>query len=162
MLPAVLGPVLSLFGNLQSILQHHAAPSPQPPPQPLNFRLRHIHGVANERNIIFHDVQPSYDAASIHSVPTKRMKVHRPKSQAGFHRARLRYRRKETELETLDWDEDEIVGPDVTSRETLIELAKMTSNAYVDPTDPQWYNLTEKWNKASIRHDIQFKRSSLN
>jgi len=45
----------------------------------------------------------------------------------------------------LDWDEDEIPGPDVSKRETLLLLAKMTSNAYVEPNTDGWYNLTDGW-----------------
>jgi len=46
----------------------------------------------------------------------------------------------------LDWLEDEIIGPDVEKRETLLELAKMTNNAYVEPEDPAWYELGSEWN----------------
>jgi lipase ATG15 len=51
--------------------------------------------------------------------------------------------------QTLDlpWDEDEIIGPDVESRETLLELAKMTNNAYVEPGDPAWYDLEGNWSE---------------
>lgn len=52
-------------------------------------------------------------------------------------------------METLDWEEDEIVVPDATSREALLELAKMTNNAYLEPGDDGWYNLTDNWNKVS-------------
>lgn len=52
--------------------------------------------------------------------------------------------------EPLQWDEEEISSPDVDSRETLLELAKMTNNAYVQPDDPEWYELGGGWN--SVRH----------
>ncbi|KAH7913529.1 Alpha/Beta hydrolase protein [Hygrophoropsis aurantiaca] len=45
----------------------------------------------------------------------------------------------------LQWEEQELVGPDVESRETLLELAKMTNNAYVTRDDPAWYELDERW-----------------
>ena len=45
----------------------------------------------------------------------------------------------------LDWNEEEIIGPDVESRETLLILAKMTSNAYLQPDDKGWYPLGENW-----------------
>lgn len=45
----------------------------------------------------------------------------------------------------LDWDEEEVMGPDVNSRETLLMLAKMTSNAYLQPDDKGWYPLGENW-----------------
>jgi hypothetical protein len=46
----------------------------------------------------------------------------------------------------LDWEEDEVAGPDVTRRETLLLLAKMTSNTYFTPGARGWYNLTDEWN----------------
>lgn len=50
----------------------------------------------------------------------------------------------------LPWDEDEVDGPDVNDRETLLMLAKMTYNAYVQPTDPDWYELGEKWPNVRV------------
>jgi lipase ATG15 len=44
------------------------------------------------------------------------------------------------------WEEDEIVGPDVESRETLLLLAKMTNNAYLEPGEAGWYDLGDGWN----------------
>ena len=49
----------------------------------------------------------------------------------------------------LDWDEDEVPGPDVESRETLLELAKITNNAYLEPGEPGWYELGDNWNVVS-------------
>jgi putative lipase involved disintegration of autophagic bodies len=46
----------------------------------------------------------------------------------------------------LDWEEDEVSGPDVMRRETLLLLAKMTSNTYFEPHKGGWYNLTDEWN----------------
>ena len=46
----------------------------------------------------------------------------------------------------LDWQEDEVSGPDVTRRGTLLLLAKMTSNTYFEPHKRGWYNLTDEWN----------------
>jgi lipase ATG15 len=51
--------------------------------------------------------------------------------------------------EDIPWEEDEISGPDVESRETLLELAKMTHNAYIDPDDPAWYELDRNWTVVS-------------
>jgi putative lipase involved disintegration of autophagic bodies len=45
----------------------------------------------------------------------------------------------------LPWYETEILEPNAEKRETLLELAKMTNNAYVTPDDSQWYELSEKW-----------------
>ena len=45
----------------------------------------------------------------------------------------------------LNWQEDEVFGPDVMRRETLLLLAKMTSNTYYEPYKRGWYNLTDDW-----------------
>ncbi|PAV16217.1 alpha beta-hydrolase [Pyrrhoderma noxium] len=49
------------------------------------------------------------------------------------------------ESAVLHWEEDEVEGPDVGRRETLLALAKMTYNAYVEPTDADWYELDKEW-----------------
>jgi len=49
---------------------------------------------------------------------------------------------------SLAWDDEELTAPDVESRETLLELAKMTNNAYVEPDDPAWYDLGANWTTA--------------
>ncbi|KAG5337287.1 hypothetical protein C0989_009933 [Termitomyces sp. Mn162] len=48
----------------------------------------------------------------------------------------------------LQWNEEEVIGPDVESRETLLELAKMTNNAYLCDDDPDWYDLGDSWNDS--------------
>jgi hypothetical protein len=45
----------------------------------------------------------------------------------------------------LDWEEGQVSGPDVTRRETLLLLAKMTGNSYYVPGYCKWYNLTGEW-----------------
>jgi lipase ATG15 len=50
--------------------------------------------------------------------------------------------------QSLDWEEEIVPGPDVESRETLLTLAKMSNNAYVEPGDAYWYDLGERWNKT--------------
>ncbi len=37
------------------------------------------------------------------------------------------------------WYEDEVDGPNVEYRETLLILVKMMYNAYAEPADPDWY-----------------------
>ncbi|WVF67139.1 hypothetical protein IAT40_001884 [Kwoniella sp. CBS 6097] len=44
-----------------------------------------------------------------------------------------------------EWDDVEVVVPDTTDRQTLITLAKMTSNAYVLPDGGEWWP-TGDWN----------------
>lgn len=40
-----------------------------------------------------------------------------------------------------DWDDVEVDAPDVTDRQTLLTLAKMSSNAYTTPEESNWYPL---------------------
>jgi len=48
----------------------------------------------------------------------------------------------------LTWGEEEVLGPDVTSRDTILRLAKMTNNAYAYPEEGErkWYDLGGNWN----------------
>ena len=46
-----------------------------------------------------------------------------------------------------DWEDVEVLGPDVTDRQTLISLAKMSSNAYVTPDGGEWWPL-DGWNSS--------------
>ena len=112
----------------------------------LNFRLRHFHAVTPSANVYFADV-PSH--SSLHaeappfSIPISPVGTVRPRSAAAFAEARALSMRGQSAA--LDWDEDWIPGPDVSKRETLLLLAKMTSNAYVEPNTDGWYNLTDDW-----------------
>ncbi|KAJ9109710.1 hypothetical protein QFC19_001940 [Naganishia cerealis] len=47
-----------------------------------------------------------------------------------------------------DWEEMEVEAPDVTDRETLLSLAMMSSNAYIEPDTPEWYPL-DNWNATT-------------
>lgn len=38
-----------------------------------------------------------------------------------------------------DWEDVEVMGPDVTDRQTLLALAKISSNAYVTPDGGEWW-----------------------
>ncbi|KAG2052224.1 hypothetical protein BDR06DRAFT_1057840 [Suillus hirtellus] len=48
----------------------------------------------------------------------------------------------------LPWYKTEILGPNVEKQETLLELAKMTNDAYVTPDDSQWYELGKNWSNS--------------
>ncbi|KAG9102846.1 putative lipase atg15, partial [Ceratobasidium sp. 370] len=91
---------------------------------------------------------------------TRRTTVHRPISQDAFHAAR--HRRNEKSLfgrlglgrewaQSLGWDEDDVEGPATDKRETVLALAKMTNNAYLEPADAGWYDLGGNW---TTEHDI--------
>ncbi|EJU04303.1 alpha/beta-hydrolase [Dacryopinax primogenitus] len=78
----------------------------------------------------------------LRSVPTR---VYRPRSQQVFHEGR-RNGRMSGQLLDVPWDEDVVPGPDVSDRETVLLLAKMTSNAYTSPENSDWYPLGDRWN----------------
>lgn len=84
-----------------------------------------------------------------HALKTRRTSVHKPRSQDAFHRARLRSRRHD-QTEVLEWEDDEVLGPDVEDRETILQLAKMTNNAYVERGDATWYNLSDVWRNVRV------------
>jgi len=123
----------------------------------LKFELRHLHAISSA-TVLFSDVSSpellqtltlSHPSDSIkattYSIKTSWIKTHRPSSFASFSNARLRSLQF-GENEWVDWEEDEMVGPDVESRETLLELAKMTNNAYFEPNETGWYGLNGTWN----------------
>ena len=119
----------------------------------LVFELRHQHGVTPEGAIVFNDPLRTQQALSLarsssHSVSTRHIRRTRPRSQEAFQSARTRSRlfRENT---VIDWDEDEIEAPNVEKRETLLSLAKMTNNAYLEPGETGWYELGKEWNVVS-------------
>ncbi|KAF8510341.1 Alpha/Beta hydrolase protein [Gautieria morchelliformis] len=86
-----------------------------------------------------------------YTLMTRMTKTHRPSSFASFARARMKPFPwgDEDEPEELSWSEDDVLGPDVTNRESLLHLAKMTNNAYAYPNNGdgrEWYDLGHNWN----------------
>lgn len=77
--------------------------------------------------------------------------VYRPRSLQALHDARrqsLQYR--ESPAEPLEWDVNEVLGPDVEDRHTLAQLARMSGNAYALPGFPNWYEVDRAWNQVII------------
>ncbi|KII89449.1 hypothetical protein PLICRDRAFT_608546 [Plicaturopsis crispa FD-325 SS-3] len=116
-------------------------------PAPLRFQLRHEHGVSNDSRILLSDVVSSNALVQeTYNVNTRRIRAHRPSSFSAFSSARFRSLWN-LESEILRWDEVEVDGPNVDDRQTLLTLAKMTSNAYYsDPQEKDWYTLGDDWN----------------
>ncbi|KAG8213328.1 Alpha/Beta hydrolase protein [Butyriboletus roseoflavus] len=120
-------------------------------PTHLQFELRHQHAVSADTRVVFSDVPQAPTSAltrengTIYTIKTKRISSFRPPSFRAHEAARLRSIR-HAQSTDLPWWEDEIVAPDVEHRESLLELAKMTNNAYVTPDDAEWYELREDWN----------------
>lgn len=159
-----------LFGSLLaclSLTRAHAslAASNQRPflPAPLDgdentnsgrmtFQLRQVHALHPETYTnVFRDVhhsQSSFVSEAL-SVRTGKTSVHRPRSRDAFHAARMRSMRYGQNMR-VDWDVEEVNGPDVTDKETLLTLAKMTFDAYIDPSDSSWYDLGGQWNVVRI------------
>ena len=124
--------------------------SPNAPQRPisntLTFQLRHFHAVTPSAHVFFADA-PSRSTLNTDtqplSIPTAPVKTARPLSAAAFLEARaLSMHAQPT---APDWEDHEIPGPDVSKREALLLLAKMTSNAYKEPDEDSWYNLTDEW-----------------
>ncbi len=53
------------------------------------------------------------------------------------------------DLETAAWTSDHVPGPNVSDKQTVLNLAVMASDAYVpDSDDPAWLNLTGEFNRS--------------
>lgn len=122
-------------------------PAVLPARTPLSFQLRHEHALTNDSRVIFSDVDPSFAADSF-LMSTSNIQTHRPQSAKAFHSARLRSIRYDQSEQVL-WDAADVPGPNVEERETLLTLAKMTSNAYTSSTASDWYT-PEGWNKVRL------------
>lgn len=73
---------------------------------------------------------------------TRKQQITRPKSNTEYQIAR------KARSNEIEWDEVEVVMPDVEHRETLLELAKITGDAYALPGSKSWYDLDGRWNSV--------------
>jgi putative lipase involved disintegration of autophagic bodies len=81
------------------------------------------------------------------SLKTARGNVRRPRDAQAYQEARKRsYYSKETTI--LDWGDDEIDMPDLTDRLTVLELARISGNAYLRPDSKGWYSIDNRWNAS--------------
>ena len=122
----------------------------------LTFQLRHLHAVSEHGHVLFSNVHhTSYagnltaDASEEYTVDTRLLPSYRPPSLDAVKNARYRSM-KYGQSTLMDWDEEEIPGPNIESRETLLTLAKMTSNAYLQPDEEEWYPLGENWTTVRL------------
>ncbi|GAA5879005.1 hypothetical protein JCM1840_007412 [Sporobolomyces johnsonii] len=154
-----------------------ASSSPPPPSNERTFTLRHaLHASTTHRHLPPSKLDYSQDDlvslsavtsySTSQSLRTRKLRIHRPSSQAAFQAARrasfftplraLQAGRLPSleELEdhelasTLEWDEVEIEAPDTDDPETLAAIGKMTSNAYTTPDGGGWYDIGGGWNKT--------------
>ena len=58
---------------------------------------------------------------------------------------------KRTDIDEVEWYPVEVLAPNVEDRQTLLELAKMTGNAYALPGQKNWYEMDEFWNTVCIQ-----------
>jgi lipase ATG15 len=141
-LTASLGPLQWLFST---------GTPPQATRNQLHFELRHQYALSNSTSVIFTDIPKisSGDVAQTsYSVRTREITSYKQSYFVPYSRRPSRSLRLD-QSENGDWDEVEILGPDVESREVLLELAKMTHNAYLEVDDSRWYDLGENWTSVS-------------
>ncbi|KAG6835503.1 putative lipase atg15, partial [Arthromyces matolae] len=116
----------------------------------LQFQLRHVHAISPSAQVFFsdvpqHTIQSQNSAQNTYVVQSHRISSFRPPSFHEFSEARVRSLHF-GQTQPLQWDEEEVLAPNVESRDVILELAKMTNNAYVAPDDAAWYDLGDEWN----------------
>lgn len=116
--------------------QSHSSPAAT---HSIKFQLRHEHAISDTGRNIFSNV-PSSFAPTVHMLSASPQMVHKPSTFAAHSHARW------NSYSPL-WHEDEILAPNVTDRNTLLTLAKMTSNDYTTPDQKDWYHL-DGWNQS--------------
>ncbi|CAE6466565.1 unnamed protein product [Rhizoctonia solani] len=82
-----------------------------------------------------------------HVLRTRVQTVHQPRSINDIHRVRERSLRLQ-QSEPIEWVQKNVLAPDVTDRETLQQLARMTANAYAQKGKPNWWEMSERWNES--------------
>ncbi|KAG0032089.1 putative lipase atg15 [Podila clonocystis] len=55
----------------------------------------------------------------------------------------------DTSLGPESWTRESVMAPDVTDRETILQLAKMNYNSYTEVASPGWYDLEGNWSVNS-------------
>ena len=105
--------------------------------RPLEFHLRHIHELSTTNGRVrLQDVPRSF-VHDKHRVDSQAVFTHRPLHKRGSLLA--------------EWEQGQVIGPDVERRETLLQLAKMANNAYASREDTDWYDLGPQWPKNAVR-----------
>ncbi|KAF8842632.1 alpha/beta-hydrolase [Paxillus ammoniavirescens] len=135
---------------LASLLWLEDTPQPHHQATPrISFQLRHHHAVTNSSHVIFSDVRPSQLISHslkapadphTYTVDTSHLVAYKPSSYSAFRSARLRSIQQGQNDGNL-WEGVEVLGPDVTDRETLLALAKMSNNAYYAGKEAGWYDI---------------------
>jgi lipase ATG15 len=136
------------------------------PLAPLHFELRHLHAATPDARILFSDFDPARQNslapepdASYTIRHTAPVTTYRPPSFDAYTKARQASWNPSTQSAGLAWHEEVVLGPDVESRETLLLLAKMTNNAYLNPEDAGWYELGDNWTAVSSDASVLYAAS---
>lgn len=146
--------LLSVF-SIASAIQ--LFPTPSPPdftafPRLLQFDLSHqiaARSQDTDQTHFFSDYsfpQHFRPTLSLKAVPTT---VYRPSSHEALQHARWRSIH-EAQSEPVEWIETQVLGPDITDRHTLAQLARMAANAYQLPWKDSWYELEPSWNINTV------------
>ncbi|KAG8680465.1 putative lipase atg15, partial [Ceratobasidium sp. 423] len=124
----------------------------------LEFSLRHIHHAHPDTGRIlwadadYTDLVASEDRGT-YSVETRALTVQRPVSfnelkEWRVGRLGVPGPLRASYAQAPDWKSHEVIGPATDKRETLLALAKMTSNAYFkDHATVGWYDLGGNWTR---------------
>jgi len=109
----------------------------------LNFRLRHRFDHTPTSTHPKHFNRTDYSAEDIHafSPPFQSYTIRRTL------KSKLAPQRDQDTVTA--WQRQNMVVPDLSHNETLLALAMMTSNAYVDPTQPSWYDVGDRFHMNS-------------
>jgi hypothetical protein len=101
----------------------------------LTFQLRHVHAsLPDSSRSLFADVDPKLSFQdSDQFLQTNNIMLHKPRFLDA------------PSLNVGHWDLEPVLAPNVSDRATLLELAKMTKNAYFEPDDKEWYDLKGRW-----------------
>lgn len=123
-------------------------------PDTHDFSLRHIYhrGTYQDPNLhVKADVHPRAGevlpfarvSARSRSTPIERL-VDRSPARIEQHLAYARTSGGPAALEASDWTLDDVSAPDITSKDTIINMAVMAANAYVpEPYQGDWENVTD-------------------
>lgn len=154
-----LGLVSSFQSNIAASLSAWLAPS-QPANSDKRFTLKHaVHqGTTRYRGLSARaDFPPSVSTSSLnaHTIRTVRQRITRAKDPKAYLLARgtsLEQAQCASE-QAVEWQDVDVEAPDTSHRETLLALAKMTSQAYDNDTSG-WEPGYGGWNLVSVPHMI--------
>lgn len=143
--------VLPIIAYAIQLASSKCPPDFNPLPTLLQFDLSHHFVVKSQ------DTPPLTDHSfphhfhptlSLKAVPTT---VYRPSSYEALQHARWRSIH-QAQSEPVEWVKTQVLGPDVTDRHTLAQLARMAANAYQLPWKDNWYELDPSWNINAVSH----------